>query len=95
MLFSLYPFFWVLMHTLDNLAGEAMAHGSLSVRLSAAVALAFQQSPHTFLIGGISLMLAIQLISLGVLALQNKNYFEELFHLGSTIYKDNRRGLKE
>ena len=31
-------------------------------------------------------MLAIQLISLGVLSLQSKQYFEEVFHLGSTIY---------
>jgi glycosyltransferase involved in cell wall biosynthesis len=95
MLFSLYPFFWVFMHTLDNLEKVAIPLGSLSVRLSAAVALAFQQSPHTFLIGGTMLMLSIQLISLGVLALQNKNYFEELFHLGSTIYKDNRRNKNE
>jgi hypothetical protein len=28
-------------------------------------------------------MLAIQLIGLGILALQAKNYFEEVFHLGS------------
>ncbi len=31
-------------------------------------------------------MLAIQLISLGVLSLQSKQYFEEMFHLGSTMY---------
>jgi hypothetical protein len=31
--------------------------------------------------------LAIQLISLGVLALQSKSYFEEMFHLGTTIHK--------
>jgi hypothetical protein len=28
-------------------------------------------------------MLSIQLISLGILSLQSKNYFEELFYLGS------------
>jgi len=33
------------------------------------------------------LMLAIQLISLGILSLQNKSHFEELFHLGSAIYR--------
>ena len=31
-------------------------------------------------------MLAIQLISLGVLSSQSKQYFEEVFNLGSTIY---------
>ena len=35
-------------------------------------------------------MLAIQLFSLGILALQSKRYFEELFHLGTTIFKDNQ-----
>jgi len=32
-------------------------------------------------------MLAIQLISLGILALQSKSYFEEIFHLGTAIYR--------
>jgi hypothetical protein len=36
-------------------------------------------------------MLAIQLVGLGILALQSKNYFEEMFHLGSAIMKGGRR----
>jgi hypothetical protein len=36
-------------------------------------------------------MLAIQLISLGILALQSKSYFEEIFHLGSTTKSENAR----
>jgi hypothetical protein len=52
-------------------------------RLSGAVAIAYQRSPHAFLVGLLSLMLSIQLISLGILSLQSKNYFEELFYLGS------------
>ena len=32
-------------------------------------------------------MLAIQLISLGVIAAQGKRYFEELFHLGTSVYR--------
>jgi hypothetical protein len=32
-------------------------------------------------------MLAIQLISLGVLSLQSKQYFEEMFHLASSMYQ--------
>ena len=34
-------------------------------------------------------MISIQLISLGILSLQNKRYFEEIFYLGSSIYKSN------
>jgi hypothetical protein len=37
-----------------------------------------------------SLTLAIQFISLGILALQSKRYFEEIFHLGTTIYRSTR-----
>jgi hypothetical protein len=37
-------------------------------------------------------MLAIQLMSLGILALQSKSYFEEIFHLGSTIYRVREEG---
>jgi hypothetical protein len=50
-----------------------------------AVANAYRDFPHTFIVGLFSLTLSIQLISLGLIALQNKNYFEEMFHLGSTI----------
>ena len=37
-----------------------------------------------------SLTVAIQFISLGILALQSKRYFEEIFHLGTTIYRSTR-----
>ena len=37
--------------------------------------------------GEIGLMIAIQLVSLGTLALQNEKYFEGLFHFGSTVFK--------
>jgi len=54
------------------------------------VATAYHEAPHTFFVGLMSLTLAIQFISLGILALQSKRYFEEIFHLGTTIYKTNR-----
>ena len=55
---------------------------------SDAVAAAYSERPHTFIVGGIGLVVAIQLLSLGFVAAQNKRYFEELFHLGTTL---NRR----
>jgi hypothetical protein len=55
-----------------------------------AVAQAFQQSPHAFIIGGMTLMLAIQLFSLGILSVQSKSYFEEIFYLASSIYRQTR-----
>lgn len=86
-LLSLYPIAWAFIHTLSRYIAHADASLSFDYRLSEAVAGAFAQSPHSFIVGGISLMIAIQFISLGTLALQNKRYFEEMFHLGSSIYK--------
>ncbi len=60
-------------------------------RASSAVATAFGEFPHTFVVGGIALMLAIQMISLGLLALQARAYFEEMFHLGTTIHSHRKR----
>ena len=39
-----------------------------------------------FLAGGL-LIVSIQLLSLGFLSMQNKRYFEEVFHLGTTIHR--------
>ncbi|MGE3537075.1 MAG: glycosyltransferase family 2 protein [Candidatus Tectimicrobiota bacterium] len=56
-------------------------------RASQAVAEAYRLFPHTFVVGGLALMFAIQLLSLGLLALQNLRNFGDLFHLGTTIYR--------
>ena len=61
---------------------------SFDFRLSEAIGVAFRQSPHAFIIGGIVLLISIQLISLGFLAYQKKRYFDELFFLGSSLLKD-------
>lgn len=39
-----------------------------------------------FLAGGL-LIISIQLLSLGFLSMQSKRYFEEIFHLGTTIHR--------
>lgn len=94
LLLSFYTGTWALIHSF--LAYQNFPQYTwFPTRASAAVAAAFSQSPHTFIIGGMTLMLAIQLISLGILALQSKSYFEEIFHLGTTIYRytrENGRG---
>ncbi len=60
-----------------------------------AIAMAYGQAPHTFFIGGITLILSVQLFSLGVLSMQSKNYFEEIFHLGTAIYESNQNPNKQ
>jgi hypothetical protein len=89
MAFALYPIFWAFIHTFSYYGNVAGLSGDYT--FSAAVAQAFKLSPHSFLIGGIAMLLSIQMISLGVLALQNKRYFEELFHFNTTIYQSNHR----
>jgi glycosyltransferase involved in cell wall biosynthesis len=64
------------------------ASGNPDNRLFDAFAVAWQLRPQTFIIGGISFVIAVQLISLGVLAGQSKRYFEELFHIESRLAKN-------
>ena len=91
-LVSLYPIAWAFMHTIHFYRKFSAAHPDLSFGylFSDAVAEAFKLSPHSFLVGGFSLIFALQLISLGILAMQSKRYFEDIFHLGATIYRYNR-----
>lgn len=86
-LLSMYTISWAFIHTIKQLQEIPSSVGFLEFRIGYAIAAAFNVSPQSFLIGGITLMLAIQLISLGILALQSKRYFEELFHLTSTTYR--------
>lgn len=61
--------------------------GSFDPRFSQAVGDVFDRSPHAFIVGGIALLVSVQLVTLGVLSAQNKRYFEELFFLGSLSYR--------
>lgn len=80
--FAAYANMWMMIHFFE----AYMSLGDIEWgRSAAAVAMAYQQYPHTFIVGLLSLMLAIQLVSLGILALQSKNYFEEIFYLGTTL----------
>ncbi len=85
---SIYANGWALTHCWTNY--QAYLQRGETPHISESVALAFAQAPHTFFIGGITLMLAIQLFSLGILSLQNKSYFEEMFYLNSAIYEKTR-----
>jgi glycosyltransferase involved in cell wall biosynthesis len=94
MLLSLYPISWVFIHTSEHLEKVPSWVQSFDSRLSAAVAGAFHEFPHTFFVAGMALMVAIQLISLGIVSMQSKRYFEELFHLGTSIYRYDRENGK-
>jgi hypothetical protein len=83
--FSLYVNVWMLVHYFQALAALPP---ETPARVSVAVANAYRDFPHTFIVGLFSLTLSVQLISLGVIALQSKNYFEEMFHIASSIKRN-------
>jgi hypothetical protein len=85
--FSMWTNLWMVVHFVQAYVQVGAVPGD---RVGAAIALAYQQYPHTFVVGLLSLMLAVQLLGLGTIALQAKNYFEEMFFLGSTIAERSR-----
>ena len=54
-------------------------------QLSSSFAWAFREKGHIFLVFGLSLITAIQFLSLGFLSMQNKRYFEVMFHIATSI----------
>ncbi len=86
LLFAFYVNVWMFIHFFEQYQTLSQYDWFLD-RASFAVIAAFQRFPHTFVLGGVALMLAVQLISLGIVVLQSKRYFEEIFHLGTTLYR--------
>lgn len=88
MVLSLYELIWLLYDTLNGLK-DIYAHTlNVDYPFSSSLALQFKKNPQTFLVGGITFLAAIQFLGLGFLSLQNKRYFEEMFHLGTSILKN-------
>lgn len=84
MLLSLYELVWLLYDTLATISPISEAADTFSKSM----ALQFRKNPQSFVVGGITFIAAIQFLSLGFISLQNKRYFEELFHLGTSLKKD-------
>jgi glycosyltransferase involved in cell wall biosynthesis len=85
MLLSMYELIWLFSDTLSDMSQRIPSEQSFSTSL----ALQFRKNPQTFIVGGITFIAAIQFLSLGFLSLQSKRYFEELFHLGTALKKQN------
>jgi hypothetical protein len=87
--FAAYVNTWLVIHFVEAYV-ELGATETTTHDMSAAVALAYAKYPHTFIVGLLALMLATQLIGMAMLSLQNKRYFDELFHVGSTLLRERR-----
>jgi glycosyltransferase involved in cell wall biosynthesis len=86
LLFALYVGAWAVIHFLDQWPNFTQYTWFFD-RASAALAASFAQFPHTFIVGSISLLLSLQLLMLGILSLQSKSYFEELFSISSALHR--------
>lgn len=85
-LLSSYVITWVFINSFSAMSEIGPEIVGLEGRFSAAVALVFQERPYSFVVGGISLIIALQFLGISFLSLQNKRYFDELFHLNTKLY---------
>jgi glycosyltransferase involved in cell wall biosynthesis len=88
LLIALYIIGWIFLNTFQAIPLVQIDPMYFDDRFSIAIGKVFQQRPHAFFVGGIALLLSIQILSLGFLSLQSKRYFEELFHINSSILKN-------
>ena len=91
MVLSLYQLIWLLYDTLWDLNQCLSTGTSTACSFSNSLALQFSIHPQSFLVGGIAFIAAIQFLGLGFLSLQSKRYFEELFHLGTSLKKQKKK----
>jgi glycosyltransferase involved in cell wall biosynthesis len=82
---AVYIIIWIFIHTFELLPDVPAAVISWEDRFSVAVGQAFAQRPYAFLIGGVCLLAALQFLGIGFLSLQSKRYFDELFHIHTTL----------
>jgi glycosyltransferase involved in cell wall biosynthesis len=87
---SLYELVWLLVDTLSGIESIYKQIPLIGSPFSYSLRLQFNQNPQTFLVGGITFLAAIQFLGLGFVSLQNKRYFEELFHLGTSLKKQKK-----
>ena len=84
---SLYQLVWLLFDTVSAMNSLPVQTPVIDHPFSYSLALQFKKNPQSFLVGGITFLASIQFLSLGFVSLQSKRYFEELFHLGTSLKK--------
>ena len=86
-LISLYMIVWVFINTFAVYPELPVAMTGFEERFAAAVAQVFAERPYSIIVGGITLIISLQFLGIGFLSLQNKRYFDELFHINTTLLK--------
>ena len=87
---ALYVVIWIFINTFRALPTINESIIGFENRFGEAVAQVFIERPYSFVVGGITLIIALQFLSMGFLSLQNKRYFDELFHLNSNVLKNQK-----
>jgi glycosyltransferase involved in cell wall biosynthesis len=90
LIISIYIIAWIFIQTFGILPEIAVELGGFEDRFGLAVARVFNERPYSFMVGGISLIISLQFLGTGFLSLQNKRYFDELFHINTTQLKKNK-----
>jgi len=91
MLLSMYELIWLLVDTLSDIVQMHQQNLNVGNSFSFSLAKQFQKNPQSFIVGGITFLASLQFLGFGFLSLQNKRYFEELFHLCSGVKKQIER----
>ena len=94
MILSMYELIWLLADTISGMKLAHMQNPPVDDAFSFSLLTQFRKNPQSFIVGGITFIAAIQFLSLGFLSLQNKRYFEELFHLGTSLKKHNEKQIR-
>lgn len=80
---AFYIIIWIFINTISVMPEIPEAIVNLEGRFGPAVARVFSERPYSFFVGGIALIVSFQFLAVGFLSLQNKRYFEELFHMNT------------
>lgn len=88
MMLSMFELIWLLHDTIKGMHAVVLQTHGTENAFSESLASQFKKNPQSFIVGGITFIAAIQFLSLGFLSLQNKRYFEELFHLGTSLKRN-------
>jgi dolichol-phosphate mannosyltransferase len=84
---SMYQLIWLLFDTVAGVEEIYKKTPAVKNLFSYSLAQQFNKYPQSFVVGGITFLASIQFLGLGFLSLQSKRYFEELFHMGTSIKK--------
>lgn len=91
LLISLYIIVWIFINVFSVYPDIVATSDYFDARFSDAVAHVYRERAYSFLVGGVTLMVSLIFVAIGFLSLQNKRYFEELFHLNTQIRKQINR----